>query len=155
MPPKEVFALPRKGKASRLRGIWANMCTRCNNPNSPRYADYGGRGIVVCEEWRHTFALFEKWALENGYSDNLTIDRIDVNGDYTPENCRFVTYIENNQNRRDNVLLEFNGEVHCLTEWSRIMGIGQSVLTNRLKRGWSVEKALTFPVDHRKSRWKK
>jgi hypothetical protein len=147
--------LPRKGKASRLRGIWTNMCTRCNNPNSPRYGDYGGRGIVVCEEWRHTFAPFEKWALTNGYTDNLTIDRIDVNGDYCPENCRFVTYTENNQNRRDNVLLEFNGEVHCLTEWSRIMGIGQSVLTNRLKRGWSVEKALTFPVDHRKTRWGK
>ena len=147
--------MPRKGKASRLRCIWTNMCTRCGNPNSPRYADYGGRGIAVCEEWRHTFAPFEKWALENGYNDTLTLDRIDNSKGYCPDNCRFVTYAKNNQNRRDNVILEFNGESHCLTEWSRIMGIGQSVLSSRLKRGWSVEKALTFPVDHRKTRWGK
>lgn len=131
------------------------MCTRCNNSNSPRYADYGGRGIDVCEEWRHTFAPFEKWAMDNGYNDTLTLDRIDNNKGYFPENCRFVTYTQNNQNRRDNKLIEFNGEVHCVTEWGRITGIGQSVLSNRLKRGWSVEKALTFPVDHRKTRWGK
>lgn len=146
--------MPRKEKASRLRCIWTNMCTRCNNPNSQRYADYGGRGISVCEEWRHTFAPFEKWALESGYSDDLTIDRIDNDGDYCPENCRFVTYKEQNQNRRDNVHLELNGESHCITEWGRITGIGQSVLSNRLKRGWSVEKTLTFPVDSRKGRRK-
>lgn len=147
--------MSKNWRASRLRGVWTNMCTRCNNPNSPRYADYGGRGIAVCEEWRHTFAPFEKWAIENGYRDDLTIDRIDVNGDYSPENCRFVSYREQNQNRRDNVMLTFNGEQRCLTEWARIQGIGQSVLSNRLKRGWSVEKALTYPVDHRKGRWGK
>lgn len=147
--------MPSKKPKTRLKTIWTNMKSRCNNPNVKAYPRYGGRGIEVCREWSDSFKAFEKWALENGYSENLTIDRIDVNGNYCPENCRFVTYTENNQNRRDNVLLEFNGEVHCLTEWSRIMGIGQSVLTNRLKRGWSVAKASTYPVDHRKTRWGK
>lgn len=131
------------------------MKTRCNNPKSKAYHRYGGRGIEVCPEWSNSFRLFEKWALENGYNDSLTLDRIDNNKGYSPENCRFVTYTQNNQNRRDNVFLEFNGESHCLTEWSRIVGISQSVLSNRLKRGWSIEKALTFPVDHRKTRWGK
>lgn len=145
--------MPRKGKESRLRHTWANMCTRCNNPNSPVYKNYGGRGITVCEEWKHHFAPFEEWALKNGYTDELTLDRIDNNKGYSPDNCRFVTYKQQNQNRRDNVVLEFNGEKKCLTEWARVMGIGQSVLFRRLKRGWSTEKALTFPVDHRKTRW--
>ena len=83
---------------------------------------------------------------ENGYNDTLTLDRIDNSKGYCPDNCRFVTYAQNNQNRRDNKLLEFNGEVHCVTEWGRITGIGQSVLSNRLKRGWSVEKAFQTPT---------
>jgi hypothetical protein len=144
--------LPRKGPTPRLYGIWINMKSRCYNPNVKAYARYGGRGITICGEWKNNYRAFDAWARANGYRDDLTIDRIDVNGDYEPSNCRWLTREEQNQNRRNNTVLTFDGERKCLTEWARVQGIGQSVLTNRLKRGWSVEKALTYPVDHRKGR---
>lgn len=145
--------MPRKGPTPRLYGIWVNMKSRCYNPNVKAYPRYGGRGITICDEWKDNYKAFDTWARANGYREDLTIDRIDVDGNYEPSNCRWLTREEQNQNRRDNVYLELNGESHCITEWARITGIGQSVLSNRLKRGWSVEKALTYPVDHRKGRW--
>lgn len=104
-----------------------------------------GRGIKVCKEWlgEHGFQDFYRWALENGYQDNLTIDRIDVNGNYEPNNCRWSTMKEQQNNRRDNHILELNGEKHTIAEWSEITGINAGTIRSRLKLDWSIEEALT------------
>lgn len=118
------------------------MCGRCNNPNNKDYPDYGGRGITVCEEWRKPENFFG-WAFLNGYSVDLTLDRIDVNGNYCPENCRWITADVQQRNRRNNRILEYNGEKHCIAEWSEITGINAYTIWSRIHYGWSVEDALT------------
>ena len=119
------------------------MKSRCLNKNSEKYKNYGGRGITVCEEWKNDFKTFYDWAMANGYSDELTIERRDVNGNYCPENCCWITSAEQAKNKTSNVVLEFNGESHNLSEWSKITGISSGELSYRIRRGWDVEKALT------------
>ena len=133
-----------KGK-TRLYHIWKSMRQRCTNPKCINYHNYGGRGITVCTKW-DDFIRFEIWAIKSGYKDNLTIDRIDLNGNYCPENCRWVTYKIQNNNKRGNRLIEFNGEIHTLSEWSDIVGIEMPTLWGRLKRGWDIERTLTSPL---------
>ncbi len=131
---------------SRLYWIWGGMKSRCLNPNDPRFADYGGRGIKICDEW-NGFAGFREWAMSTGYSDKLTIDRIDVNGNYEPSNCRWATIAEQANNKRTNVLVTHNGETHTLKQWSEILGINYFTLHSRIvKRGWSIERALKKPA---------
>lgn len=127
----------------RLYGIWKTMKTRCFNPNCEKYRNYGGRGITVCDEWKEDFQAFYDWAIANGYSDELTIERNNVNGDYTPENCCWIKLEEQARNKTTNIRLEYNGETHILAEWSKITGISESELSYRVKSGWSVEKTLT------------
>ena len=137
-----------KSNNQRLLSVWRTMLYRCENPKSNRYKNYGGRGIRVCEEW-HNVDNFTNWAEAHGYRSGLTIDRIDQNGMYCPENCRFATHEEQANNKTSNRLLEFNGETKTESEWARQIGIKASTLSFRINRGWSVEKALTTPVRRR------
>lgn len=133
---------PTKTKPNRLYGIWAGMLNRCHNRNNKAYSYYGGCGITVCKEWRQNFDAFRDWATANGYCKNLTIDRVDNNGDYCPENCRWATIKEQNSNKRNNRLLTYNAETRTLTEWAKIIGITKWALSWRIRNGWSIEKAL-------------
>lgn len=122
------------GEHKRLWEIWQGMKQRTSNPNNKSYARYGGRGISVCKEWRESYTNFRDWAFNNGYSDNLTIERIDVNGDYCPENCRWATAKEQCNNRRTNILIEWNGKTQNIEQWSEETGIPYKVLHDRYKR---------------------
>lgn len=136
---------------TRLYRIWANMKQRCTNPNNTHYSYYGGRGIGVCKEWLNSFRQFKEWALCNGYEDDLTLDRIDGNGSYTPKNCRWVTRKSQQNNVSSNRLVEIDGETHNVTEWATLTGISSNTLTKRLNSG-IVGKMLISPVDRRYSR---
>lgn len=136
------FATHNKSN-ERVYRIWKSMKKRCENPNYKWYANYGGRGIRVCDEWQK-FEPFYEWATSNGYAENLTIDRIDVNGNYEPNNCRWVDMTTQSNNKRTNRNITFNNETHTMKEWSEILGIKYSTLESRLnKHKWSVEKAFT------------
>ena len=122
------------------------MKARCVDPNSHKYHAYGGRGIKVCDEWLNSFESFYEWAMANGYQKDLSIDRIDNDGNYYPENCRWVTQKEQANNTRKNRLLTYNEETHTVAEWATIVGITKAALYHRLSRGWSVKEALTTPM---------
>lgn len=128
---------------SRIYNIWRAMRQRCNNSRASNYKNYGGRGIEVCCEWNNSFISFYDWAMQNGYEDTKTIDRINVNGDYTPCNCRWATYREQNNNRRNNRSVKLDGEEHTLGQWSQITGVSLPTIWARLDRGWTVREALT------------
>lgn len=135
------------GNESRIFRIWSGMKQRCYNPKSPSYKRYGARGITVCNEWFDSFLTFQKWSLENGYSDDLSIDRIDNNGNYCPENCRWESTKAQNNNRRTTVTITYNEETHSIAEWSEITGIHASTLAQRKRNGWSDAECLEVPVD--------
>ncbi len=120
-------------KANRLYNIWCGIKKRCYNPKEPCYRYYGAKGITVCNEWLHDFNAFSKWSFQNGYSDLLTIDRIDSNGNYCPDNCRWITHAEQQRNRTNNVRIEHNGESKTIAEWSRVLGLSDKCLYKRYK----------------------
>lgn len=131
----------------RLQSIFLHMKDRCYNPNIKEYKNYGGRGITICEEWQtpHSWKggkAFKKWALENGYADDLTIDRIDVNKGYSPENCRWVSIKEHQNNKRNNRLITYKGKTQTIAQWSIELGIPFSTIKNRLNRKLPAEKVL-------------
>lgn len=130
-------------RKTRLYTIWAQMKSRCLNPNSNNYDRYGERGIKVCEEWLNNFVAFHDWAIENGYDDELTIDRIDNNGDYEPTNCRWATIEEQANNKRSSCLIEYKGERKTIAQWANLLNINEKMLRRRMDRGWDVERALT------------
>lgn len=114
----------RNGESkTRIYRIWRAMRHRCYNKNDTHYSIYGGRGIKVCQEWKDNFSIFKEWALNNGYQDDLTIDRIDSNGDYCPENCRWATYEQQANNTSKNKYIEYKGEIHTLSEWCKILDL--------------------------------
>jgi len=134
------------GQQTRLYRIWSNMKQRCNNPLNPYYQKYGGRGIDVCDEWQSDFPTFAKWAKDNGYTDDLTIDRIDVNKGYSPENCRFASMDIQANNTTRNHHIAFNGQTKTMSEWANEFGIKYSTLRSRINLlGWDIERALTTP----------
>ena len=122
---------------TRLYTIWQHMKSRCDNPNTDHYDCYGGRGIKYCDEWK-TFEVFKEWAVSNGYTDELTIDRIDVNGNYEPSNCRWATRKLQGENTRKAKQITHNGETHSLREWGKILGIPKSTIQARYQRGVNI-----------------
>lgn len=136
---------------TRLYRIWNDMKQRCQNPRNSGYGNYGGRGIRVCNEWLG-FPAFYNWAHINGYSDSLTIDRIDNDGNYEPANCRWATRAEQSRNTRRNVMIKGV----CLAERCRERGLNYGTVNSRITRlGWSIEKALKTPVDEEKAWYKR
>lgn len=139
---------PVHGKSGTpIYGVYRAMLNRCYYVKDVAYKNYGGRGIAVCDEWKKSFVNFYGWAIANGYSKELTIDRIDNNGNYEPSNCRWVTYKEQANNTRKNRFIEYNGTTLTLSQWSEKTGISQSAIERRINlRHWTIEKALTTPM---------
>ena len=138
---------------SRIYRIYMAIKGRCTNINSPQYKYYGERGISMCNEWLNSFQTFYDWAMTNGYRDDLTIDRIDNERDYSPDNCRWVTMQEQSENKRSNKTIVFNGKSQTLSQWARELGFPKQTLIARITTyKWSIEKALTTPLTVRKRR---
>lgn len=133
------------GTKTKLYYTWYGIISRCYNKNNKEYANYGGRGISMCDEWRYSFSTFRDWAYKTGYDEKLSkkecsIDRIDPNGNYEPSNCRWVTAKQQNNNRTNNIYITYDGETHTLSEWSEITGIKYFTLIGRYKKGMKGEK---------------
>lgn len=135
-----------QGAASRLYITWASMKARCSNPKAKSYRYYGAHGISVCDEWKRDFPAFRKWATTAGYRDDLSIDRINNDGDYEPGNCRWIPIAAQASNKRDNRKIKWEGQIMTVAGWARCLGMDRSTLAARLSSGWSVEKALTSPL---------
>ena len=132
---------------TRLYRIFRGMISRCKYPSATEYNDYGGRGITVCEEWKD-YNNFKQWAMSNGYSDDLTLERNDVDGNYCPENCRWTTIGEQMNNKRNNHFLTYNGTTKTIAQWSELLDINYGTLQSRVnKLGWSVEDTLGIKYD--------
>jgi hypothetical protein len=128
---------------TRVYKTWQGIRSRCKYKSDKHYKHYGGKGIRVCDEWQD-FEVFYQWALLSGYSDSLTIDRIDVNGNYEPSNCRWIDRKAQANNRTNNRIITYRNESHTLSEWSEILDINYSTLSARLnKYHWSVELAFS------------
>lgn len=144
----------RQGKRTKLYSIWIGMRRRCFDESSPSYPNYGGRGITICPEWKDDFSAFRSWAVKNGYKPNLSIDRIDNDGGYSPENCRWADARTQALNRRSNRHITFNGETHTAYEWDIILGFKRGTISRRVASfGWPIERALTEPIHN--GRWLK
>lgn len=137
----------RDHRVSRLYRAWTNMRRRCNKASSLDYKRYGGRGIRVCPQWDSSFGNFRDWAMENGYADNLEIDRIDNDGDYCPENCRWVDRKTQMNNTSTNRYITALGQEHTLSEWCRITGLSHECIRQRLDvKGWNPDEAMLIPL---------
>lgn len=128
---------PDKVRAS-IKTCWLAMKARCLNPKNVNYKNYGARGISFCKEWED-FEVFKDWALKVGFEIGLTIERINVNKDYTPFNCKFIPKSEQSYNKRNCVFIEYNGEIKSIAEWSKITGLHSSLIYSRNKRGYPVD----------------
>lgn len=143
----ELYRTKHGGRHERLYNIWHGMKLRCYTPTNKDYNNYGGRGITICEEWINDYAAFRKWALTNGYADDLSIDRIDNDKGYSPDNCRWVNTIKQNNNRRSNHLITYKGETKSIADFCNEKGLSfQTIYARIVHRGWSVEKALETPI---------
>lgn len=138
--------ITKHGFADKKDGIyrmWERIKYRTQNKNFKQYKDYGGRGITVCDEWLKSFISFRNWCLQNGYKKGLSIDRINNDGNYCPENCKFSSRKEQQRNRRNNVIIKYKDESKCLADWAEEKGLKFSTLWCRLfVYGWDIERAL-------------
>lgn len=133
---------------TRLHNIWIGIKTRCYNPNHHNYKDYGGRGIKMCDTWKNDYLSFAKWSRENGYLEDLSIDRINVDGDYSPENCRWTDRKTQGNNKRNNVMITANGQTLSRAEWARKNNIPVGAILARQSRGWSAEDSVMTPIEN-------
>lgn len=141
------------GKCStKLYHIWYGIKQRCYYENSVSYKYYGARGIKVCQEWLDNFDTFYQWSIANGYHSGLQIDRIDVNGNYEPTNCRWISRFTNANNKGNNVLFDYNDTTKSAKEWARYFGVNYKTVMTRLRRGWSFDE--TFEIIKRDKRRK-
>lgn len=138
------------GKSERLYRIWCGIKGRCYNQSDDAFEDYGARGITMCDEWKSDYAAFKTWAINSGYKNELSIDRVDNNAGYTPCNCRWATPKQQANNRRNNILVEYNGKRQSISDWSKDTGFSYRMISTRLKAGWEVEKALEYPSKRNK-----
>ena len=128
---------------------WVSMKSRCCNPNNTDWHHYGGRGVKVCERWLNSFEAFLEDMGET--LKGMSIDRIDNDGDYSPENCRWATLAEQCNNRRTNHIIEANGKAQNIAQWAKELGVCSSALSGRLNRGWSAEDAVNTPARVRRN----
>ena len=148
---KRLLLLKKHGLSqTRLYQTWYNMKRRCYNHKYREYENYGGRGIRICDEWLEDFVKFYEWAQSSGYNNSLTIDRKDVNGDYCPENCRWVTMRVQCNNKTDNHKITYNGETHTLSQWAEILDVNYHTLRSRINiLGWDAKRAFETPFNGR------
>lgn len=139
-------------KQTRLYRIWCAMKSRCLNQNNTKFEIYGGRGINVCDAWRGDFTAFYEWSMSHGYRDNLTIDRIDRDGNYCPENCRWVSQKVQQNNRSNNHIITANGQTKTISEWADKSGLSAKTIQTRLQRGWTEGLAATSPLGTRREK---
>lgn len=151
MRSKAFYALPRGYTRTPLYRSYHDMIDRCTLPTKSNFKHYGGRGIKVCDEWKDEYLTFYEWAIANGYQEGLQLDRIDNDGDYCPGNCRWADKVTQENNKRTNHRIEFNGENHTVTEWARIKGLRKGTILGRIKRGWSIEEVLNAPLGQRRT----
>ena len=136
---------------SRLYTAWLNMRSRCYSVNNIMYQNYGGRGICVCDEWRNSFENFMSWANGNGYQEGLTLERINVDGNYEPSNCTWITKTEQYLNRTDSHKITAFGKTQTIKEWSDESGLKYDTIERRINQyGWSAEEAVTIKPHQRK-----
>ena len=134
---EHIHEYGRKHGLSRhpLYAVWAGMIQRCTNKNASNYERYGYRGITVCDEWQHNFKSFYDWAIKSGYESGSTLDRIDNDNGYYPENCRWVDRNIQQNNTRRNHIVTYEGETHSIAEWSRILKVNHETLRYRVNKG--------------------
>lgn len=128
----------KRGNKTKLYNIWVEMRRRCNTTTCRSYKDYGGRGIQVCTEWNN-FMKFKQWAYISGYIEGLSIERIDVNGNYSPLNCTWIEKREQSKNRRTSHYIEYNGKIQTISDWSRDTGISRGTILKRLNKGLNLD----------------
>ena len=121
------------------------MRSRCKNPKATKYEYYGGKGIKVCKEWDEDFICFYNWSINNGWAKGLSIDRINGNKDYCPDNCRWTTYTMQNNNLSCNHNITYNGKTQSIYAWAKELDISQKMLSERIRRGWDIKRAFTTP----------
>lgn len=134
---------------TKLYEIWKSMKRRCFNSKNAAFHNYGGRGITVCDDWANDFSTFYVWSMQNGYSEGLSIDRIDNNGNYEPSNCRWVDKLTQANNTRANHFVSYNGQKLTVAQLSKKTNMPYQTLLHRINKGWTIEKAITTPIKKR------
>ena len=141
-----MIIVKSSAKYKRLYRIWHGMKDRCYNKNNSNYKHYGGRGIRVYDDWYSNFYSFYYWAINHGYEQELTLDRIDNNGNYEPTNCRWATYKQQANNRRNTIYINLDGQIKSLNEWSEINGCSISALRHKIKTGMDPNMAIETSI---------